>query len=84
MLCQTNADINTEDKKTGNTILHVAVVDQRLAIVKFLLENPDVNVRKENYAQYSSFKLAKLLAQKKNTPITRQIYELLENYMVSI
>ncbi|KAF2880445.1 hypothetical protein ILUMI_25723 [Ignelater luminosus] len=80
MLCWRKADINAEDKKTGDTVLHVAVVDQRLEIVKFLLENPDVNLEKENYAQYSPFKLARLLLQKE-VPVTEQIYELLENYM---
>ncbi|KAF2880441.1 hypothetical protein ILUMI_25719 [Ignelater luminosus] len=80
ILCENKADVNVEDKKTGDTILHVAVVDQRLEIVKFLLENSNVNITKENYAQYSPFKLANLLLRK-NTPITRQIYKLLEIYM---
>lgn len=82
MLCWRKADVNAEDKKTGDTVLHVAVVEQKLEIVKFLLENPDVNLEKENYAQYSPFKLARLLVQKE-APVTEQIYELVESYMVS-
>lgn len=58
LLCRGKADINQRDTKSGRTILHYAVENGIIVLLKHILRNPNIDVQCKTYAGHTPLMLA--------------------------
>lgn len=81
LLCENGANVNFIDKKNGRTPLHIAVCEQQVEIIKYLLSNENLDVVKTDYNGNSPLLLAKSLIDL-SKPVTKEVHDILYEFMV--
>lgn len=81
LLCRNKADVNTTHNNDGFTPLRMAIEKSDLKMVKYLLQNTDIDVEKGDFRNISPIEAAAVLRDPQKSE-TQEIHKCLEMKMV--
>ncbi len=78
VLLENCADVNAQDED-GDTVLHIAVRENKISILELLIQKKDLNPRLKNKDGQTPLLLAQKLYKEDSTPQREKILEILQN-----